>query len=143
MVKRSPRKHFYVIMTTAPIDVLGGITGPIKTPVQLTPYQALKCITEGLEVYEVNPYNNKERTKVSRANYNSIVFNTTKEEMIKKRRLNGEIRAMNKKPTPLKASPTMEEKLSKVQEVEGKPTIDLPTPKVEEMAMKKQDFVKT
>lgn len=86
----------YVIMTAKKIHCLNHITGPVTTPTEMPMVDALDLVKNGFEVYEVNPYNKKERVKVTPYNYNSIMFKTTLSDMIARKKLNRELQNMDK-----------------------------------------------
>ena len=139
-------RHYYVITTPGPISVLGGIAGPVKVAVEMTPYMAYRCVSEGHIVFEVNPYDHREKVRVTKANFNRISFSTTKVEMIKKKRMLEEIRGIKREPklgaSKKSEKDKKEEAKKKREENEGKADIDLPTPVVEEQAFKVTDFEK-
>ena len=149
MLKRD-NSHFYIITTVAPISALGGITGPINTPVKMTPYQAYQTLCEGHTVYEVNQYDTSERYLITKSNYNKIIFKSSKSDMIKRRRLNTEIRGIDKKEEKVLSSDKKEQKLSKeekkkldLEKNEGKADVE-PIPTVmDESEFKQSDFKKS
>ena len=149
MLKRDD-SHYYIITTVAPISALGGITGPINTPVKMTPYQAYQTLCEGHTVYEVNQYDTSERYLITKANYNKIIFKGSKSDMIKRRRLNNEIRNINNKEEKVLSSDKVEPKLSKeekrkieLEKNEGKSDIE-PIPAImDESEFKQSDFKKS
>ena len=136
-------RHFYIITSSGPVSVLGGVTAPIKVAIELTPYQAYCTVSEGHTVYEVNQYDHKEKYKVTKENYNKIAFKTSKTAMIKKKRMLEEIKGI-KHETKLSASKKVDKKIEskkKLEENEGKSNL-IPEPKVEESAFKVTDFEK-
>ncbi len=63
-------RKLYVILTAKKINCLNHITGPVTTPTELDPVDALDLVRSGFDVYEVNPYNKKEKVKVTVYNFN-------------------------------------------------------------------------
>ena len=88
-------KKFYIINTTEKIHCLNHITGPITKPTEMSMTDALGLVKQGMEVYEVNPYNNNEKVKVTPFNYNNIQFKTSYYDMIRRRKLNEEMQRMS------------------------------------------------
>lgn len=100
-------RKLYVILTAKKINCLNHITGPVTTPTELNVVDALELVRSGFDVYEVNPYNKKERVKVTVYNFNSIRFKTTESDMIARKRLN---REMQKLESSSKVDTSKEEK---------------------------------
>ena len=135
-------RHFYIITTPGPISPLGGISGPVKVAVEMTPYNAYCCVAEGHRVYEVNQFDHREKVLVTKDNYNKISFKTSKTEMIKKKRMMEELRGIKHEPKlSSKKKDVKEEKKKKLEDNEGKSDI-APQAKVEESAFKVTDFQK-
>ena len=83
--------HYYTIETAKPIAVLGGISGPITSPVIMSPTVVLELVKMGYVIYEHNPYFTTEKVLVTRTNYNKIKFKTSRVSAIKKKKLNREM----------------------------------------------------
>lgn len=64
----------YIITTAKEIPCLGGITGPITTPVKLELSELIWLLNNGFTVYQCNPFDSNERVKVDRMNMHSITF---------------------------------------------------------------------
>ena len=89
---------FYTVESSKPIDCLGGIQGPLTTPVRLSFRDALQLVSKGLVVYKHNPYDLTEKVRVTRSNINTIKFNRTREQATSQRLLNRSIQELD---TPL------------------------------------------
>ena len=107
-------KKLYVITTAKRIPCLNNLTGPVTKPVELDPVDVLSLLDAKFEIYEVNPYNRKERERVTRQNFNSIKFKTTQLDMIKRKKLNREMQEIEKAES--KASETSKEVKVEVKE---------------------------
>jgi hypothetical protein len=64
----------YIITTAKEIPCLGGITGPITTPVKLELSELIWLLNNGFTVYQCNPFDSNERVLVDRMNMNDIKF---------------------------------------------------------------------
>lgn len=64
----------YIITTAKEIPCLGGITGPITTPVKLNQSDLIWLLNNGFTVYQCNPFDSNEKVLVDRMNMNSITF---------------------------------------------------------------------
>lgn len=89
---------FYTVESSKPIDCLGGIQGPLTTPVRLSFRDALQLVSKGLVVYKHNPYDLTEKVRVTRSNINTIKFERTREQATSQRLLNRSIQELD---TPL------------------------------------------
>ena len=89
---------FYTVESSRPIDCLGGIQGPLTTPVRLSFRNALHLVSKGMVVYKHNPYDLTEKVRVTRSNINSIKFTRTREQATSQRMLNRSIQELD---TPL------------------------------------------
>lgn len=139
------RKHFYIITTTGPIAELGGMNGPITSPVCMEPYMAYRALCSGHVIYEVNRFNPNERVKINKFNYNNIKFKDNRALMIKRQVLNNEVHNLSKKENKLGSSnknKKEDDKKAKLEANEGKTTIEVPKAKVEESPFKATDFQK-
>ncbi len=81
-------RHLYTVKSVIEIPGLG-ITGPITRPTNLDPEIALAIVNRGGVVFEHNPMNTKEKTKVTKFNYKNIHFVTTRSDMLKEKTYNG------------------------------------------------------
>lgn len=106
----------YIILTAKRIKCLKNITGPVTSPVELSLLDVLELVESGFDVYEVNPYNKKERVKVTPYNYNSITFKTTLSDMIARKKLNREIQNIDKKSNKTSENNTKVEKVEHKKE---------------------------
>lgn len=70
------------IESGGPIRVMGGISGPIKTPTSLSTTAIISLINDNMVVYEVNPKNYNEKIRLTRLNINSDNFKTVTKEKI-------------------------------------------------------------
>lgn len=64
----------YIIATAKEIPCLGGISGPITTPVKLELSDLIWLLNNGFTVYQCNPFDSNERVLVTRMNMNDITF---------------------------------------------------------------------
>ena len=69
------RTKYVTIESPGKLPILGGITGPIKTPCYLDIDIIVKLINMGKLVYEVNPSNIKDKTKLNRSNVLTTIYN--------------------------------------------------------------------
>ena len=113
-------KKLYVINTARKISCLNNITGPVTTPTEIDEVDVLNLVRRGFDIYEVNPYNKRERTKVTTTNFNSITFKTTQTEMAKRKLLNREMQEMAKKEDKKETEPVKEEKEQKSEKSDKK-----------------------
>lgn len=99
------KKNLYTVLDARVINCLGGITGPIQHPTEMDLNDVICLVRDGFTVFQHNPHNLREKVKVTRTNFGSIVFKTTRYEGIKLRALNTEMRNEAKKvsaPAPNK-----------------------------------------
>ena len=86
------KANLYTVADPRPIAYLDGISGPITHPTYIEEDVVIKMVRDGFTVYQHNPYNHNEKVKVTRMNFNSINFKTSRVEGLKRRALNAEIR---------------------------------------------------
>ena len=104
-MKKAVIKNLYTVLDARVIDCLGGICGPIQHPTEMAESDVITMVRNGFTVYQHNPHNLREKVKVTRTNFNSIVFKTTRYDGYKSRCLNTELRNEAKKvsaPAPKK-----------------------------------------
>lgn len=104
-MKKAVKKNLYTVLDARVIDCLGGICGPIQHPIEIAESDVITMVRNGFTVYQHNPHNLREKVKVTRLNFNSIVFKTTRYDGYKSRSLNTELRNEAKKvsaPAPKK-----------------------------------------
>ena len=89
-------KKLYIITTPREIPCLGGICGPVSTPVQLERNDVVNLVKKGFEIYQCNPYDTSERVRVTRGNINTITFSRTRAAVTSQRMLNRSIQDMEK-----------------------------------------------
>lgn len=91
-MKKNGKKNLYTVLDARVIDCLGGICGPIQHPTELELSDVITMVRDGFTIYQHNPHNLREKVKVTRNNFNSIVFKTTRYDGIRSRSLNTEMR---------------------------------------------------
>lgn len=91
-MKKAVKKNLYTVKDARVIDCLGGISGPIQHPTEIAESDVITLVRCGFTVYQHNPHNLREKVKVTRTNFNSIVFKTTRYDGYKSRSLNTELR---------------------------------------------------
>lgn len=91
-MKKAVKKNLYTVKDARVIDCLGGICGPIQHPTEIAESDIITLVRCGFTVYQHNPHNLREKVKVTRTNFNSIVFKTTRYDGYKSRSLNTELR---------------------------------------------------
>lgn len=87
-------RKLYTIASERPIACLGGIQGPLTTPTPIGYEDIITMITKGYVIYQHNPVKLTEKVRVTRANVNSIKFETTRAKAAAERALNKEIQQM-------------------------------------------------
>lgn len=92
----------YVITTAKEIPCLGGITGPITTPVRLEFNDLTWLLNNGFTVYQCNPYDVNDRVLVTRMNMNNITFERNREVVTTERIENIKGQEMTKPIEPIK-----------------------------------------
>lgn len=85
----------YVITSACEIDIVGGLIGPIATPIELTRSQVIKLLNDNISVYQVNPFDINERVKVTFDNYDKITFARKRAKITTTRLLNRSVRESN------------------------------------------------
>ena len=70
----SARTKYVTIESPGKIPALGGLLGPITTPCYLDIDIIIGLINSGKAVYEVNPCNIKEKTRLSRMNVLKYIY---------------------------------------------------------------------
>lgn len=75
----------YIITTAAEIPFLGGITGPITTPVKISDLDLIWLINNKFTVYQCNPYDDTDRVLVTRTNMYDIKFTRNRAIVTKER----------------------------------------------------------
>lgn len=68
------RTKYVTIESSGKINELGGIIGPITTPTQLDINVIIALINSGKAVYEVNPANIKDKTRLNRMNVLKTIY---------------------------------------------------------------------
>jgi hypothetical protein len=71
----STRTKYVTIESPGKIPALGGLLGPITTPCYLDIDIIIGLINSGKAVYEVNPTNIREKTRLSRVNVLKYIYN--------------------------------------------------------------------
>lgn len=127
-MKGKVEKNLYTVLDARPIGCLGGITGPIQHPTAIAVDDVVSLVRDGFTVYQHNPHNPHERVRVTRNNFNSIVFKTTRYDGYKARALNREINEMRAKeekkvsaPSPKKDKENKKKESDKTDNVVEKP----------------------
>ena len=69
-----PRTKLVTIESPGKLTALGGILGPITTPCYLDMNIIINLINSGKAVYEVNPKNFKEKTRLTRMNVLNNIY---------------------------------------------------------------------
>ncbi len=110
--------HLYTVLDPRPIECLGGICGPIQHPTEISESDIILMIRDGFTIYQHNPHNLREKVKVTRLNFNSITFKTSRYDGFKTRALNKEVRSEDKKVSA--PAPRKEEKKKKGTDTETK-----------------------
>ena len=79
------RTKYVTIESPGKLNVLGGILGPVKIPCYLDLDIVIALIGAGKIVYEVNPSNTKEKTRLTRHNVLNQIYDysITKSKQIK------------------------------------------------------------
>jgi hypothetical protein len=123
-MKGKVKKNLYTVLDPRVISCLGGITGPIQHPTPIAVDDVVSLVRDGFTVYQHNPHNPHEKVKVTRNNFNSIVFKTTRCDGYKARALNNELRKEALKvsaPTPKKEKESKKKESEKTDTVVEKP----------------------
>lgn len=92
----------YIITTAKEIPSLGGITGPITTPVKLNQSDLIWLLNNGFTVYQCNPFDSNEKVLVDRMNMNSITFTRNRAVVTTERIENLKGQEMTKPIEPVK-----------------------------------------
>ena len=82
-IKKQPTKNVIITNTTV-LWELGGIRGPILSPSPLPINDIYTLISNGINVYEVDPNNSKNKIKLDRTNYNKTNFTVKKKIEVEK-----------------------------------------------------------
>ena len=75
-----------IIESAGPIEALGGISGPIKTPSSLSTNVISDLINSGKVVYEINPRNYNEKVKLTRLNVNTNNYQSNVKKTVENKR---------------------------------------------------------
>ena len=67
-------KKYVTIESYGKINILGGIRGPITSPCYLDINVIIALINAGKAVYEVNPENTEEKTRLTRMNVLNTIY---------------------------------------------------------------------
>lgn len=109
----------YIIATAKEIPCLGGISGPITTPVKLELSDLIWLLNNGFTVYQCNPFDSNERVLVTRMNMNDITFTRNRAIVTMEQMENLKVQEMSKpievikkdnKPVPTPVPEVKEEK---------------------------------
>lgn len=92
----------YIITTAKEIPCLGGITGPITTPVKLNQSDLIWLLNNGFKVYQCNPFDSNEKVLVDRMNMNNITFTRNRAVVTTERMENLKNQEMSKPIEPIK-----------------------------------------
>lgn len=92
----------YIITTAKEIPCLGGITGPITTPVKLNQSDLIWLLNNGFKVYQCNPFDSNEKVLVDRMNMNNITFTRNRAVVTTERIENLKGQEMTKPIEPVK-----------------------------------------
>lgn len=92
----------YIITTAKEIPCLGGITGPITTPVKLNQSDLIWLLNNGFKVYQCNPFDSNEKVLVDRMNMNNITFTRNRAVVTTERMENLKNQEMTKPIEPIK-----------------------------------------
>ena len=92
----------YIITTAKEIPCLGGITGPITTPVKLNQSDLIWLLNNGFKVYQCNPFDSNEKVLVDRMNMNNITFIRNRAVVTTERMENLKNQEMSKPIEPVK-----------------------------------------
>jgi len=92
----------YIITTAKEIPCLGGITGPITTPVKLNQSDLIWLLNNGFKVYQCNPFDSNEKVLVDRMNMNNITFTRNRAVVTTERIENLKNQEMSKPIEPVK-----------------------------------------
>ena len=92
----------YIITTAKEIPCLGGITGPITTPVKLNQGDLIWLLNNGFKVYQCNPFDSNEKVIVDRMNMNNITFTRNRAVVTTERMENLKNQEMSKPIEPVK-----------------------------------------
>ena len=92
----------YIITTAKEIPCLGGITGPITTPVKLNQSDLIWLLNNGFKVYQCNPFDSNEKVLVDRMNMNNITFTRNRAVVTTERMENLKNQEMTKPIEPVK-----------------------------------------
>ncbi len=92
----------YIITTAKEIPCLGGITGPITTPVKLNQSDLIWLLNNGFTLYQRNPFDSNEKVLVDRMNMNSITFTRNRAVVTTERIENLKGQEMTKPIEPVK-----------------------------------------
>lgn len=92
----------YIITTAKEIPCLGGITGPITTPVKLNQSDLIWLLNNGFKVYQCNPFDSNEKVLVDRMNMNNITFTRNRAVVTTERIENLKNQEMTKPIEPIK-----------------------------------------
>lgn len=90
------QRKLYTIATCKEIPCLGGICGPLTTPVHIEHNDVVKLIRNGYDVYQCNPYDSSEKVRVTLSNINTITFNRTRAMVTTQRMANRAVQEMEK-----------------------------------------------
>ena len=96
------KTKMYIITTAKEIPCLGGITGPITTPVKLNQSDLIWLLNNGFKVYQCNPFDSNEKVLVDRMNMNSITFTRNRAVVTTERIENLKGQEMTKPIEPVK-----------------------------------------
>lgn len=94
--------RLYIITTAKEIPCLGGITGPITTPVKLNQSDLIWLLNNGFKVYQCNPFDSNEKVLVDRMNMNNITFTRNRAVVTTERMENLKNQEMTKPIEPIK-----------------------------------------
>lgn len=90
----------YTIATIGEIPLLGNLSGPITTPIELNIQDVVRLLNDGVVLYQVNPYDKNEKVRVTFDNYTTISFTRKRAAITSNRLLNRSIREMEAPITP-------------------------------------------
>lgn len=74
MPRKIEPKKLVVVEVNGPISELGGIQGPIINPCSLPVKTIVQMVGSHKKVFEVNPFNQSERVRLTLKNVNSVNF---------------------------------------------------------------------
>lgn len=90
----------YIIATTGEIPLLGNISGPITTPIELSIADVVKLLNAGVSLYQTNPLDKNDKVKVTFDNYTTITFKRKRAAITNDRLLNRAMREMEEPIVP-------------------------------------------